>query len=78
MKERQLSNRDKALHAARIAGFHDDKHAFTRLVIESRISRKVLDSAWSEGVKQQIAGMVCTCYWCGKERSAAAAAVGVK
>lgn len=53
---------------ARMAGYHDDKGRFTRLVVESRVRRAVLDEAWREGRRQRESGMRCDCYYCKKER----------
>lgn len=41
------------LHLARIYGATGDDSAFTRLVIESRVSRECLTEAWQVGFKQR-------------------------
>lgn len=41
------------LHLARIHGATGDDAAFTRLVIESRVSRAALNEAWQTGFKQR-------------------------
>jgi len=63
-----MNRRDIDIMAARIAGYHDDKALFTRLVVESRVRRAVLDEAWREGRRQSESGMRCGCYYCKKER----------
>lgn len=63
-----MNRRDIDIMTARIAGYHDDKGRFTRLVVESRVRRAVLDEAWREGRRQSESGMRCGCYYCEKER----------
>ena len=67
-----MNRRDIDIGTARIAGYHDDKRRFTRLVVESRVRRAVLDEAWREGLLQRESGMRCDCYYCKKERGGAA------
>ncbi len=54
------SKRACYLAEARIAGYHDDTRAFTRVLIGSRVRRELMDAAWHEGRKQREAGMRCT------------------
>ena len=61
-----MNNRENVLGWMRIAGYHDDKCRFTRLLIENRISRKAADEAWQQGRKQHISGIPCACYDCNK------------
>lgn len=61
-----MTQRDNALGWMRIAGYHDDKRAFTRLLIEKRVNRKAADEAWQQGQRKKQAGMRCTCYDCTK------------
>ena len=63
-----MNRRDIDTGIARIAGYHDDKGRFTRLVIESRVRMAVLDGAWRNGRRQRELGMRCDCYYCKKER----------
>ena len=63
-----MNRRDIDIGTARIAGYHDDKGRFTRLVVESRVRRAVLDEAWRDGRRQMESGMRCDCYYCKKER----------
>ena len=62
---KHMTKRDNELAIARIAGYHEDKQRFTRLVIERRCaSYQALNEAWRIGVKQKQAGMKCSCYSC--------------
>ena len=63
-----MNRRGIDITAARIAGYHDNKALFTRLVVESSVSRGVLDKAWREGRRQRESGMPCDCYSCEEER----------
>lgn len=56
--------RNVSLAEARVAGYHDDRAAFTRLVIESRVNRNALTNAWHEGSSARAAGMKCYCREC--------------
>ena len=56
-----------ALIALRIAGYHNDSKAFSRLYVENRISLLAAKQAWDEGRRQQHAGMPCTCDACPHE-----------
>lgn len=59
-----MRRRELDLGIARIAGYHDDKGRFTRLVVESRVRQQLLDEAWRTGVRQRQAGMLCSCPDC--------------
>lgn len=59
-----MTKRENALGWMRIAGYHDDKRAFTRLLIENRVSKKSADEAWQQGQRQKQAGMACACPSC--------------
>ena len=63
-----MTKRDVAITWAKIAGHHDDAKAFTRLIIESRVSRPVMTQAWQTGVRLREAGTVCTCWHCREGR----------
>lgn len=58
------SKRQVAINGMRFAGYHDDKRAFTRLLIESRVSRAVANEAWQYGVAAKRNGMPCGCADC--------------
>jgi hypothetical protein len=59
-------NREIAIALARIAGYHADSRAFTRLIIEARISREEMNRAWRLGVRAKDAGVRCDCRECAK------------
>lgn len=59
-----MNRRDLDLGIARVAGYHGDSRTFTRLVVESRVRRQLLDEAWRIGVKQGRSGMACGCPDC--------------
>ena len=48
----------------RFAGYHGDSAAFTRLLVEHRISRRVADDAYSAGRAARVAGQRCGCTDC--------------
>ncbi len=58
--------RDDAIVYMRIAGYHEDRKGFTRLLVENRVRREVADEAFAVGQKQRAAGMGCHCYQCKK------------
>ena len=66
-----MSNRKLTLDLIRIAGYHDDAKAFTRLYCESRISRAAADKAWQAGAAQKQNGVKCNCLRCSKPKTLA-------
>jgi hypothetical protein len=48
------SKRQLDLNMARIHGANNDTASFTRLIIESRVSRALLNEAWHKGTAQRI------------------------
>ncbi len=48
----------------RIAGYHDDMKAFTRLYVENRIKLFKAKQAFAEGKQLRAGGVGCTCYEC--------------
>lgn len=68
-EEGRMSRRELDLAIARIAGYHDDSRRFTRLVVESRVRRQLLDAAWRTGVDQKRHGMPCSCPDCKRAAS---------
>lgn len=60
----KMSKRDLALSHMRVAGYHDNRVAFTRLYLESKISLQVANDAWNTGKKQKKSGMPCSCVSC--------------
>jgi hypothetical protein len=62
--------RADAIHAIRIAGYHEDKKRAMRVMIENRVSREAYDTAFIVGRKQRAGGMKCACPDCnGTERA---------
>ncbi len=59
-----MSKREKALAICRIAGYHNDKTAFTRAICENRISMPAANEAWQQGVSQKESGIKCNCSQC--------------
>ena len=53
-----MNKRELALERARIAGYKNDKITFTRLVIESRVNRDLLNKAWQLGQHQAVNGIL--------------------
>jgi hypothetical protein len=56
--------RKQALVYMQIAGYHGDTKRFTRLTIESRISKPVANGAFEAGVKMKQTGVKCGCADC--------------
>jgi hypothetical protein len=56
--------RKNALVNMQIAGYHDDKKAFTRLLIENSVNRDAADDAFHLGAKMKAAGTKCGCHLC--------------
>lgn len=56
--------RKHALEWMRVAGYHGDSAAFTRLLIENRVSKAAADAEWSAGRRAREAGMPCSCTDC--------------
>lgn len=56
--------RKDALEWMRIAGYHNDKAAFTRLLIENRVGKAAADAAFFTGRAQREAGVKCGCHEC--------------
>lgn len=59
--------RKEAIRAARVAGYHNNVKQLTRLLIESRIARKLVRAAFQRGAAARAAGVPCTCGACIKE-----------
>ena len=60
--------RDDALALARVAGYHNDGRAFTRLIIEARVGRPHMNRAWHAGVRARDAGVPCGCTTCRQQQ----------
>lgn len=48
----------------RIAGYHNDQRAFTRLYIENSISLAAAKEAFASGERARAVGVKCTCVDC--------------
>ena len=59
-----MNSREVDLSIARVAGYHDDKRRFTRLVVESRVRKQLIDEQWRAGIAQKNNGMKCSCIEC--------------
>lgn len=59
-----MTKRNIALAYARVAGYHNDSSAFTRLIIESRVNRQAMNEAWGNGRIARENGVPCNCYQC--------------
>lgn len=59
-----MNKREHAVVSAKIAGYHDDSAMFTRLIIECRVNRQVMNRAWFTGQKQKQNGVKCSCRDC--------------
>ena len=59
-----MTKREAALAAAKVAGYHGDGRYFTRLVIESRVARPILNAAYAEGQRLKAGGIPCGCVEC--------------
>ncbi len=58
--------RKHALAYARVAGYHADTAAFTRLICSCRVNRQAMNDAWHSGANAKLAGIPCGCYECKK------------
>lgn len=59
-------DRSTALALARVAGYHNDSRAFTRLIVECRVARAAMNEAWTAGARAKAAGVACTCRECAR------------
>ena len=66
-----MSNRKTTLDLIRIAGYHNDTKAFTRLYCESKLSRTAANEAWQVGATQKQNGIKCHCADCSKIKTLA-------
>jgi hypothetical protein len=64
MKPRLPSHREVVLTKIRVAGYHEDHAAYTRLLIEERVSKAVADEQFRNGRAQRASGVRCDCYEC--------------
>lgn len=59
-----MTKRETVLQQIKVAGYHGDSRAATRLLIENPVSRKNYNLAWEAGVAAKRAGVPCECYLC--------------
>ncbi len=58
--------REHVIAYIRVAGYHDDAAAFTRLLIENRISYAKAKEAFASGKRARANGVRCDCHECKK------------
>lgn len=56
--------RKDALTLLRVAGYHNDQHAFMRAYIENRVSFAIASEEFRKGELAKRSGMPCTCFDC--------------
>ena len=66
-----MSKRQTAIAQAKVAGYHNDTRWFTRLIVESRVARPIMNEAWRHGALAKEAGVRCECPECKRAASAA-------
>lgn len=64
MTPKDTAKRAAALGEARLAGYHEDRRQFTRLVVESGVGYSSLAAAWAQGQRAKAAGVPCGCSEC--------------
>lgn len=52
--------RAQAIAAMRVAGYHEDRAAWTRLYVEQRVSFEKAQRAWREGAELRMTGVTDT------------------
>lgn len=62
-----MTKREMAIKRAEMAGYHGDTVLWTRLVVESRVNRETLNSAWLRGATMKNLGFKCTCRECAEQ-----------
>lgn len=61
-----MTKREMAIARMRAAGYHNDQRARVLLLVESRVNRAVMNSAWISGFNAKAAGVRCDCFNCEK------------
>ncbi len=61
-----MTKRDRAIQCAKIAGYHEDTRTYTRLIVECRVNRQVMNEAFQIGRKAKVNGVKCGCYECNQ------------
>jgi hypothetical protein len=59
--------RKMALEHIKYAGYHQDNSAFTRLLIENRVSYESAREAYRQGYRLKESGVKCTCRECSQK-----------
>jgi hypothetical protein len=60
-------NRSQRIQRLRVAGYHHDTAAYTRLLIEAHVNRAAAREAYLEGVRAKFRGLPCACAQCHAE-----------
>jgi hypothetical protein len=58
-----------ALSLMRVAGYHDDMRAWTRLYVEQRVSFAVANDQFKKGQQARRNGVRCTCAECNNNET---------
>lgn len=66
----KLPKRQAWLIAARVAGYHHDSAAYTRLRVEARVAPQYLAEEWHRGIGMKAQGVPCDCSRCKEARDA--------
>lgn len=61
-----MTRRARVLDAMKVAGYHDDRKAFTRLLIENRVGRDAAARAFQVGQTARDRGVPCSCFDCNR------------
>lgn len=67
-----MNGRERDMILARLAGYHEDRRLYDRLVEESRVRRVVLKELWRTGRQLRAAGVPCSCPRCTGAQQAVA------
>lgn len=59
-----MTQRETAIALMRVAGYHEDQRERVRLLVESRVNREVMDTAWQAGRIMRARGVPCSCHEC--------------
>lgn len=59
----------RAIVAMNVAGYHADQRARVRLLVESQVSRPIMNQAWADGVRSKEQGVRCECRDCKKGKA---------
>lgn len=65
-----MTARQSALIGARVAGYHGDSRTFTRLLVEARVRRELMNAEWQRGADMRKAGIPCGCHGCQRALAA--------